>query len=90
MKLGLQKWLFQASEEAKEQYYKPIDWFKQNVKCCWNCKHWNKDSSLMGDYKYNFCNGIENPTMTCFDTWCEKYEGFGKEENLLPKIEWEK
>lgn len=71
------------SEEAKEQYNKPIDWFKWNVKCCYNCRNWKKDPSLMGDYAYNFCEREENNMMTLWDTCCQHYEGAASETNLI-------
>lgn len=70
------------SQEAKEQYDKPIDWFKYNVKCCYNCRNWQKDISLMGDYAYNFCNKQKN-MMTCWDSCCQFYEGVASEKNLI-------
>lgn len=27
------------SDEAKAQSDKPLDWFKWNVKCCYNCRN---------------------------------------------------
>lgn len=67
---------------AQEQLNKPIEWFKQNVKCCYNCKHWVKDRFLLGDYAYNFCN-TKKDTMVAWDGYCDNYLGIAKEENLI-------
>lgn len=69
-------------EEAKKQWVRPMDDFKWNVKCCWNCPHWQKDTTLMGDYAYNFCDLTKNQ-MTIFDNVCEQYSGVATEENLI-------
>lgn len=94
--INVDEWLSQASEEAKEQFNKPLDWFKQNVKCCYNCIWWLKDSSLMFEYAYNSCMEAKFDTKTVeftpWDAYCDKYNGSRTEENLLDfaHIDWEK
>lgn len=70
------------NDKIIEQWKRPIPQFKYQVKCCYNCKNWEKDITLMGDYAYNFCNQKKN-IMTNFDGFCEKYKGTAKEENLI-------
>lgn len=70
------------SPEAKEQYDKPIGWFKWNVKCCYNCSHWQRDPSLLGEYAYNFC-AKQKDVMTFWDGCYQCYEGGAKLENLI-------
>lgn len=73
--------------EARVQWKKPIEEFKAKVKCCYNCKHWMKDVTLMGDYAYNVCketNKEPNKTlMTSWDCCCDKYQGVAQEPNYL-------
>lgn len=70
------------SQEAKEQYDKPLEWFKWNVKCCYNCRHWERDPSLFGEYAYNFC-AKQKDMMTFWDGCCQCYEGGAKVNNLI-------
>ena len=41
--------------EGAVQYDKSISWFKDHVKCCYNCSNWYRDPMLMGEYTYNCC-----------------------------------
>lgn len=70
------------TEEIKEQWKRPIDEFKWNVKCCYNCPNWMRDPMLIGDYAYNHCY-IKKNTMTAWDGFCEHYCGVAREENLI-------
>lgn len=85
--MTINEWKESASAEAIEQYEKPVDWFKNNVKCCYNCSKWEQDHSLIFEYMYNPCEEIGckdgNLRMTAFDAVCDKYEGFCTVENLL-------
>lgn len=38
-----------------EQLSLSNDKFKHQVKCCYNCTHWQRDPFLMGDYAFNVC-----------------------------------
>lgn len=94
--MNLEEWKAKASKEAVEQYEKPVDWFKSEVKCCRNCLHWQRDPSLIGDYALNCCNMHRRNKkgdicMTRWDAFCDDYKGFAKEKNLLDfaKLEWE-
>ncbi len=71
----------EQKERIKEQVRKPVEWFKYNVKCCYNCTKWCKDVSLMGDYAYNFCKELKD-IMTAWDGYCNDYDGYAKEDNL--------
>jgi len=68
-------------EKIKEQWARPINDFKINVKCCYNCQNWEKDFSLMFEYAYNFCK--HDNKMHHFDMICQNYNGAAMEENLL-------
>lgn len=90
-----EEWRKNASKEAVEQYDKPVEWFKREVKCCRNCLHLQRDPSLIGDYALNCCamhpkvNG--QIVMVRWDGFCDDYKGFAKEENLLDflKHKWD-
>ena len=69
-------------KKAKEQWDRPIPEFKQQVKCCYNCRNWFKDITLMGEYAYNDCLCKKN-TMTRWDSCCDQYSGVAREENLI-------
>ena len=86
--MTVEEWKRTASKEAVEQFEKPNDYFKDNVKCCHTCIHWTRDYSLMGDYAYNFCELWEG-RMTKWDAHCVDYDGWGKEEHLLDYAELE-
>lgn len=75
------EWKQTASQEAIEQFDMPKSWFSRNVKCCYNCSHWEVDHSLMFDYKYNFC--ACHPYMTADDCWCSDYEGNAVVDHLI-------
>ena len=93
--MNLEEWKKNASKEAVEQYDKPVDWFKSEVKCCRNCLHWRRDPSLIGDYALNCSNMHQKRAgevvMTRWDAFCDDYKGLAKEENLLDfaKLKWE-
>jgi len=94
--MTIEEWKKTASKEAVEQYEKPVGWFKYNVKCCRNCKNWNMDPTLIGDYALNACNlhtygKNGNLLMTKWDYFCDEYDGQAKEENLIDfaKVNWE-
>lgn len=70
------------SDEAKAQFDKPLDWFKWNVKCCYNCRNWQKAPYLRGDYAYNFC-AKQKDMMTAWDSCCQLYEGGALDNNLI-------
>lgn len=53
-KMKLEEWK-STHPEGAAQYDKPISWFKDHVKCCYNCSNWYRDPMLMGEYKYNGC-----------------------------------
>lgn len=74
------------TEEVKEQWKRPINDFKWNVKCCWNCPNWQKDITLRGDYAYNHCRIKKNTVMTIWDKCCEHYSGTAREENLITSL----
>lgn len=88
--MKIEEWKKQASKEAVEQYEKPVEWFKNNVKCCNNCKHWEVDPTLMYEYAYNTCELIGckdgKLTMTVFDGVCDNYQGNATIENLLDYV----
>ena len=69
-------------EKIIKQWCRPLDEFKRDVKCCANCSQWLKDHTLMGNYMYEFCQ-LDLNHLTAFDHFCDKYEGFATEENLL-------
>lgn len=73
------------TEEVKEQWKRPINDFKWNVKCCYNCWHWQKDPALRYEYAYNDCLMKKN-TMTVWDKCCEHYSGTATEENLIANL----
>lgn len=88
--MTIEEWKSQNPAGAA-QYDKSIDWFKDNVKCCYNCLEWYRDPMPMGDYAYNGCLAHEDH-ITVWDAFCDDWRGFakGKEENLLDfaKKEW--
>ena len=90
-KMTLEEWRSTHTEGAV-QYDKSISWFKDHVKCCYNCSNWYRDHMLMGDYAYNSCLAHKDH-MTVWDAFCDDWCGFaeGKEENLLAfvKMKWE-
>ena len=94
--MNLEEWKAKASKEAVEQYEKPVDWFKSEVKCCRSCFHWQRNPALLGDYAMNFCamhpkNKKGLLCLTRWDSFCDDYKGLAKEDNLLDfaKLEWE-
>lgn len=70
------------NEAIIKQWCRPLDEFKIHVKCCANCMQWMKDNTLMGNYMYEHCRHDLNH-LTAFDHYCDKYDGFAQEENLL-------
>lgn len=92
--MTIEEWKQTASPEAIAQYEAPVDWFKHNVKCCYNCPHWQIDRELVYEYMYNPCEyiGCEDGKlrMTPFDAYCEKYGGVASTENLLDYAHLEK
>ena len=91
--MTIEEWKESASKEALEQYNKPIEWFKTNVKCCYNCPNWDVDWSLKAEYKYNSCRKImgtiDGFIMTPFDAFCKDYAGLKTIDNLLDYAEYE-
>lgn len=88
--MTIEEWKQTASPEAIAQFEKPVDWFKCNVKCCYNCCYWFVDPELMFEYAYNPCNRMcdsEMVRMTAFDAHCKHYDGLGTIENLLDYTE---
>lgn len=88
--MKIEEWKQNASPEAIEQYDQPIDWFKANVKCCYNCKNWEVSPELMFEYRYNFCTRLckgGKVYMTAADGWCKSYQGNCTIENLLDYME---
>lgn len=49
--MNLEEWKAKASKEAVEQYEKPVEWFKSEVKCCRSCFHWQRNPALQGGEK---------------------------------------
>lgn len=93
--MKIEEWKQNASPEAVEQYDQPIEWFKENVKCCYNCKNWEVDPTLKCEYMYNTCKKIERDKvfrMVAYDAHCSRYDGHCTVENLLDyaevKDEW--
>ena len=72
----------EQKQRIKEQVRKPIEWFKYNVKCCYNCTKWCKDVTLRGDYAHNFCKEHKD-VMTVWDSYCNYYDGYAQEDNLF-------
>ena len=56
-------------------------------KCCYNCKHWNKDYTLMYDYLYNSCkeNDKEELIMSPAGWCCTNFTNKTMKE-LLPNV----
>lgn len=71
----------EQKERIKEQVRKPLEWFKYNVKCCYNCTKWYKDVALCGEYAYNLCK--HKDVMTVWDGYCNSYDGYAQEDNLF-------
>ena len=70
------------------------DDYKYRIQCCYNCRHWEVDYTLMNEYAYNACSieyrlndkGNESNFITTkFDYWCPNYCGNKQEENLVYK-----
>lgn len=68
-----------------EQLSLSNDKFKHQVKCCYNCTHWQRDPFLMGDYAFNVCreNTSGMSANIRWDCCCGNYSGEVTEENLL-------
>lgn len=84
--MTIEEWKQTASPEAIAQYEASVDWFKRNVKCCYNCCNWFVDPELMFEYHYNACNRMcneEKVRYTAYDAYCKHYDGTGTVENLL-------
>lgn len=85
------KWEFVECEDSKErdeQLRYDYDWFRDNVKCCSNCKHYIVDYSLKNRYMFDWCDILGGNSR--WDVICEKYEtrGFNSEmqENLFGRV----
>lgn len=74
------------TEEARQQWKAPIEWFITNVKCCYNCNHWCEtlcaaDKAYAKRFRDNFCK--HKDLLSAFDYYCEDYCGNAIENNLI-------
>lgn len=90
-----QEMLDKTSAEAQAQWASNgTDDYKYRIQSCYNCRHWCKDATLMGDYAWNRCR-IEERNFwgalgTRFDYCCPDYLGFEKELNITWLELWNK
>lgn len=62
-------------------------WFKEFVRCCYNCGQWQR-----GEYgeaagsRYNHCKMISKEYLTAWDNCCYFYDGHALLENELEGI----
>lgn len=64
------------TEEIKKQWAMPISQFQNEVKCCYNCEHYNRDDKQCILYDTHFL----------WDTCCTRYKGNAKIKNLLVEL----
>lgn len=77
------------NEKARQQWKAPISWFKENVKCCYNCTHWCEDLDTKDkEYARRFANNNcpHRNLFTSFDNYCIDYDGNANDENLIVKL----
>ena len=82
------------SDEAQAQWRdNGTDDCKYRIQSCYNCRHWAKDITLMGDYAWNHCHIEERNWRgwlgTRFDCCCPDYLGYEKEPNITWNELWE-
>ena len=74
------------NEKAKQQWNAPLEWFKINVKCCYNCNRWCEelcaaDKAYAKRFGWNVCK--HRDLLTAWDNYCADYDGNAIEENLI-------
>lgn len=78
-----ERFLAEANAEALDQHSLTDAEFKATVKCCYNCRHWMRDTTLMCDYNYNACWAHHHGTLVYWAWVCDQYNGPSLEENYF-------
>ena len=62
-------------------------WFKEFVRCCYNCGQWQRGKyGEAAGSKYNHCNLISKGYLTSWDNCCYFYDGHAPLVNELEGI----
>ena len=67
-----------------EQVKNTSKWFKENVKCCYNCQNWYRGEwDELTNSRYNYCKIIGKDWLSAWDNYCKSYDGCAKLSNEL-------
>jgi len=67
----IENYLANLTPEQQVQYDAPTWWYIQNIQCCRNCGHWDRDP--LKEYSKCFCK-VRNNRLTRWDFVCRQHD----------------